>query len=81
MSNEDLQASDEAKTSITIDVGPVKFKRVKVTGEAGIFKGGKQYNQGDEAVIEAGAAERFERVGDVEIVDDAEVPEEIAKEL
>lgn len=77
MKNEDLKTSDDVQAEISIPIGPATFKKVKVTAEDGIFKGGKQHDQGDELVIESAAARRFEANGDVEILEDAEVePEE-----
>lgn len=46
--------------------------RVRVLAEAGIFKNGKQYDEGEEAVITSQAAERFAELDEVEILGDVE---------
>lgn len=56
--------------------GSVKYAKVKVLAESGIFKDGKHYDFGDEAVITLASAQGFEAIGEVEIikeVDEAEL--------
>lgn len=71
---DEVKVSDQVEVQVSIAIGPARYSKVKVTAESGIFKGGVQYNQGDEAVIKANAAKRFEANGDVEILGAAEAP-------
>lgn len=67
---DNLKVGDEVKTELTED-SPGKFSKVLVTADSGIFKGGKSYAKDEEAVIEAGAAKRFEELGEVKILGEA----------
>lgn len=43
--------------------------KVKVLAESGIFKNGRKYEQGDEAVISRDSALNFQQIGEVEILE------------
>lgn len=77
---ENIEASDEATINIKLPVGPPTFKKVKVTAEDGIFKGGQLRKEGDELVLESTSARRFAEIGEVEIIEDAETPKELINE-
>lgn len=65
---EDVHVSDKVEAQVTPGQKPV-LARVKVLAEAGIFKNGRQYDEGSEAVITLHAAQNFERVKEVEILE------------
>lgn len=67
--NEDVHATDQLKAKVETQPGKVVYARVRVTAKNGIFKNGKQYDQDEEAVITLHAAQNFERVDEVEILD------------
>lgn len=75
MNKDKVNVDHEVQTEVTVPVGPVRFSKVKVISDDGIFKQGRLYGKDEEAVIEANAAKRFETNGDVEILGDAEAPE------
>lgn len=66
---EQIAAKDDVSVKVTIDTSPAEFYRVKVTAESGIFKQGVQYDKGDEAVLELRAAQKFEKRGEVDILE------------
>jgi len=68
---DEVRLRDEVKVAHTVGavLGQVHYARVRVIAESGIFKNGKQYDQGDEAVITLTAAQGFESVGEVEIIE------------
>lgn len=73
--NDDLKVDHEVKTELTPSAAAVRYMSVRVLAADGIFKQGKRYGVGDEAVLESGAAERLESIGEVEILGAAEAPE------
>lgn len=77
---EQVALADEASVKITLDVGPPRFAKVKVTSESGIFKNGQHYDQGDEAVIALASAQGFEAIGEVEILGEVQTETEVNDE-
>lgn len=69
---ETAKVQDEVRQTITLDIGAPRFAKVRVIGDAGIFKAGKQYDQDSELTLELRAAQNFEAAGDVEIIGEAE---------
>ncbi len=62
--NEDVKMADQ--NSLTdVNVKPTPTKEYIVTAEAGLFKGGKQYNKGDKINLVEKAAASFLAAGEI----------------
>lgn len=70
--NDNIAASDEMTTEV-VHNNTLKWVRVKVLAENGIFKNGVAYAAGEEACFSRQAALGFEADGDVEILGDVDV--------
>lgn len=79
--NHKVNAGHDIKTELTPNAGDPVYKKVKVIVEGGILKNGTHYAEGEEAVIVASAAEGLEAIGDVKILDDADMPESVQQEI
>lgn len=64
MTDHKLNVEDSAGANAEI-VGSAEFKEYIVKSEAGIFKNGKQYKEGETIELEVKTGERFVAAGDV----------------
>lgn len=72
MPNENTKATDNVKTEQAASPTEPRFALVRVTAEGGIFKNGKLHKEGSEVVIALESAQRFESVGEVDILEEVE---------
>lgn len=67
--HDDVEANDGIKGELKTESTPTNRRDYRVLSEAGLFKNGKQYDQGEIVSLDPVTARRFIEIGEVEEVE------------